>query len=65
MLLTLLTLLTLLELLTLDTLELVEVQTAPFTVGFSAAPPFLLAWKPKATDCPGAMLPFQESALAV
>ena len=53
---------------TLDAEELVTPppeQTAPFTVGVSAEPPFLLTWNPNDTVCPGAMLPFQPKEVAV
>lgn len=54
-------------LLTLGAEELVVLpeHTAPFTVGLSAEPPFLSTWKPKETDWPGAILPFQPSDVAV
>lgn len=40
-------------------------HTAPLIVGRSAVAPFLLPWKPKETDWPAAMLPFQPRLVAV
>lgn len=36
-----------------DELLLAAPHTAPLITGFSATPPFLLAWKPNSTVCPG------------
>ena len=49
---------------TAELLVVVVEQTAPVTVGFSAAEPFLSPCTPKLTDCPGWILLFQSSAVA-
>jgi hypothetical protein len=41
------------------------VQTDPVTIGFSATPPLVSPCTPKLTDCPGWMVLFQSSELAV
>lgn len=40
-------------------------QSTPLTVGRSAAPLFLVPWKPNETDWPGAIFPFHDMLVAV
>jgi hypothetical protein len=48
-----------------ELLVVVVAQTAPVTVGFSAAAPFLSPCTPKLTDWPGWMVLFQSRFVAV
>jgi hypothetical protein len=45
--------------------EVVPLHGLPLIVGISAAPPFLLTWKPNSTRCPGWILLFHPNADAV
>ena len=53
------------ELGALEEAGFVPAQALPLMTGRSAAPPFLFPWKPNDTDCPTAILPFQERLLAL
>ena len=49
----------------LDAEVVVPLQPVPDTVGRSAEPPFFSPCKPKETDWPTAILPFQDTLVAV
>jgi len=40
-------------------------HTAPVIIGFSIEPPLASPWTPKLTDCPGWIVLFQSSAVAL